>query len=48
MENSIKMTNIRDNQAILNKAVKTVDDEKVVKLTKENRHINNNLFENEL
>lgn len=48
MENSIKMTNIRDNQAILNKAVKTVDDEKVVKLTKENRYKINKLFENEL
>jgi hypothetical protein len=42
------MTNIRDDQAILNKAVKTVDDEKVVKLTKENGYIINNLFENEL
>lgn len=42
------MTNIRDNQAILNKAVKTVDDEKVVKLTKENRYKINKLFENEL
>ena len=42
------MTNIRDDQAILNKAVKTVDEEKVVKLTKENRYIINNPFENEL